>query len=757
MRTMANGQVRKKPGQAGGAEALLATTRRLADDGGTSGARALLSINQPDGFDCPGCAWPEPARASRLEFCENGAKAVSFEATSKRATPAFFADHRVAELRGWSDRALEAEGRLTHPLRYDAASDRYVPVVWEEAFREIGATLESLENPNEAVFYTSGRTSNEAAFLYQLLGRSLGTNNFPDCSNMCHESSGVGLTESLGIGKGTVTLEDFDHADLILVVGQNPGTNHPRMLTELQAARARGASIVSMNPLREAALVAFAHPKNPLEMLPGGATPISTHYLQVKVGGDLAALTGLAKILLEREAAAPGTVVDHTFVDAHTEGFSAYLAAIDAATWDEIERESGLPPEALAEVADLYARSERVIACWAMGLTQQPHAVATIQQVVNLLLLRGNIGRAGAGACPVRGHSNVQGDRTMGIDHEPKPSFLEGLSRHFDFAPPTAPGFDTVATIEALQADRVRFFCAMGGNFVAATPDSPRVAAALGRSDLNVFVATKLNRTHLAVGGTAYLLPCLGRTELDLQRDQPQEVTVEDSMSMVHASRGRNLPASSELLSEPAIVAGMAGATPRLAHIDWQHLVGDYARVRDAIAAVLPELFHDFNERIREPGGFYLGNSARDRLWNTSAGKATFVAAPIPDQSLPEGQLRLMTVRSHDQFNTTVYTDDDRYRGIFGTRKVLFVSAFDLSTRGLADGDLLEIISHYGDDENRRVEGFRAVVYDIPVGCVAGYFPELNPLVSSGSFARRSRTPNSKLVPVTLEPFRGQL
>ena len=752
---MAEGRVRKKAEQAGGAEALIATTRRLAEDGGTLGARALLSINQPDGFDCPGCAWPEPQDASRLEFCENGAKAVSFEATNKRTTPAFFSEHTVSELREWSDRALEAEGRLTHPVRYDATVDRYVPVSWDDAFAVIGEQLDSLEDPNEAVFYTSGRTSNEAAFLYQLLGRTLGTNNFPDCSNMCHESSGVGLTESLGIGKGTVTLEDFDHADLILVVGQNPGTNHPRMLTELQAARARGASIVSMNPLREAALVAFAHPKNPLEMLPGGATPIASHHLQVQVGGDFAALTGLAKVLLEREAASPGSVIDRAFVDKHTEGFAAYADALEAATWEEIERESGLAQSELAAVADLYARSERVIACWAMGLTQQPHAVATIQQVVNLLLLRGNVGKPGAGACPVRGHSNVQGDRTMGIDHDPKPAFLDGLARYFDLEPPRAPGLDTVGTIEALQAGRVRFFCAMGGNFVAATPDTPRVAAALQKSDLNVFVATKLNRTHLAVGGEAFLLPCLGRTELDLQGDVPQAVTVEDSMSMVHASQGRNLPASSALRSEPAIVAGIAAATPRLAAIDWKFLAGDYARVRDAIAAVLPGLFHDFNERIEAPGGFYLGNSARDRLWSTAAGKAAFVAAPIPDQSLPEGQLRLMTLRSHDQFNTTVYSDDDRYRGIFGTRKVLFLSATDLAARGLGDGDLLDIRSHAADGLERQVEGFRAVVYDIPPGCVAGYFPELNPLVAAGSFAHRSRTPTSKLVPVTIERHQG--
>ncbi|MFP6665258.1 MAG: FdhF/YdeP family oxidoreductase [Deltaproteobacteria bacterium] len=749
---MARDTSKHPSGTAGGIGALLSTARRLSSDGIVRGATALLRMNQHDGFDCPGCAWPEPAKPSRLEFCENGAKAVSFEATTLRANPAFFAAHSVSELRGRKDRELEAEGRLTHPLRYDAATDHYVPVSWEDAFAAIGACLDGLNDPDEAVFYTSGRTSNEAAFLYQLLGRRLGTNNFPDCSNLCHESSGVGLTESIGIGKGTVTLEDFSHADLILVIGQNPGTNHPRMLTELQAARRRGAKIISLNPLREAALVAFAHPKHPRELLPGGATPISTHYLQVRVGGDFAALQGIAKHVLALEDAAPGQVFDQAFLKEHTSGIDELAALLRAADWPTIERESGLSRAALQEVAEVYASSERVIACWAMGLTQQKHAVATIQQVVNLLLLRGNIGREGAGACPVRGHSNVQGDRTMGIDHQPKPAFLDGLERHFGFTPPRAGGLDTVGAIEAMTAGRVRFFCAMGGNFVSAAPDSPRVAEGLARSELNVFVATKLNRSHLAVGQSAFLLPCLGRTEVDMQGGVVQRVTVEDSMSMVHASAGRNTPASTALRSEPAIVAGIGAATQAASGIAWDALVADYDGIRDAIESVLPTLFADFNTRIDTPGGFYLGNSARERDWKTAGGRAQFIAEPIPDQSLPAGQLRLMTLRSHDQFNTTIYTNDDRYRGVYGTREVIFLNTEDLAANGLADGDSIDVESHFGDAETRIVRGFRALAYDIPPGCAAGYFPELNPLVARGSFARGSRTPTSKFVPVTIRP-----
>jgi molybdopterin-dependent oxidoreductase alpha subunit len=739
-------------GPAGGVDAILSSLRHIRREGGVLGAvRALGQVNQPDGFDCPGCAWPEGHDASRLEFCENGVKAVAFEATAKRATPELFGAHPVADLRARSGHWLEAQGRLTHPLRYDASSDTYRPVPWEEAFRRIGEVLDGLGNPDEAVFYTSGRTSNEAAFLYQLFGRLLGTNNFPDCSNMCHESSSVGLTESFGIGKGTVTLDDFALADMIFVIGQNPGTNHPRMLTELEAARKRGAPIVSINPLRERALVEFVHPKSAWQMLRGAATAISSHYLQVLVGGDLAALKGIAKHVVELEERAPGRFLDREFIEQHTSGFDRYRADLRATPWEEIERQSGLERRALEEVAQVYGQAERVIACWAMGLTQQPHAVATIQQIVNLLLLRGNLGRPGAGACPVRGHSNVQGDRTVGITWHPGTEFLERLGRAFSFSPPRHQGLDTIGAIGAMEAGRVRVFIAMGGNFVAATPDSERTARALARCDLTVSVSTKLNRTHTVPGKEAYILPCLGRTERDMQEGGPQKVTVEDSMSVVHASTGRAEPASPWLRSEPAIVAGLASATGRTRGADWSGMIADYARIRERIAEVLPDLFSDFNRRIATPGGFYLGNAARDRRWKTTTGRARFIVSPIPDLTLPEGQLRLMTVRSHDQFNTTIYDLDDRYRGVRGTRQVIFVHPMDLAERGLRDGDLVDVCSHFPDARERVVRGFRTVAYEIPRGCAAGYFPELNPLVSLDSFAERSRTPTSKLIPVTID------
>ncbi len=736
---------------AGGLGALVSTGKRMLGDGAPwTAARSMLRVNQPDGFDCPGCAWPEPDRASRLEFCENGAKAVAFEATGKRADPDFFGAHPVSDLREKSDHWLEGQGRLTHPMRYDRESDHYVPVSWEDAFAQIGGILDSIEDPDEAVFYTSGRTSNEAAFLYQLFARRFGTNNLPDCSNMCHESSGVGLTESIGIGKGTVTLGDFRLADAIFVIGQNPGTNHPRMLTELQAARRRGAKIVSLNPLRERGLVEFAHPKHVWETLSGQGTPISTHYLQVMVGGDLAAISGIAKAVLAADEAAGGGIVERQFIDAHTDGFEDYRALLQSLSWSDIERGSGLGRSDLEEAARVYVEAGSVIACWAMGLTQHRHAVATIQQIVNLLLLRGNIGRPGAGACPVRGHSNVQGDRTVGITEKPGDAFLDRLAETFDFDPPRRHGFDTVGAIEAMAAGKVRSFMAMGGNFVAASPDTQHTAEALSRCDLTVHVSTKLNRSHTVLGRDAFILPCLGRTELDLQKSGAQKVTVEDSMSVVHASTGSNRPASDELLSEPAIVAGLGAATTRTRSIAWQDFAGDYRRIRERISDVLPQLFEGYEERISEPGGFYLGNSARERNWKTATGRARFVSSPLPDLELPSGQLRLMTLRSHDQFNTTVYELDDRYRGVVGTREVVFLNADDLAERGLEDGDLLEVESHFGDGRRRAVRGFRAIAYDIPRGCAAGYFPELNPLVAAGSFAERSRTPTSKFIPTTI-------
>ena len=734
---------------AGGWGALKSTLKHVAaQEGKVQIARSLLQLNQTAGFDCPGCAWPEPVDRSRFEFCENGAKAVAWEATKRQVDPAFLAQYPVAELRHKSDHWLEQQGRLTHPMRYRRSTDRYEPVSWDEAFALIGERLTALDSPDEAIFYTSGRTSNEAAFMFQLFGRKLGTNNFPDCSNMCHESSGVALNEAIGVGKGTVTLEDFELADAIFVVGQNPGTNHPRMLTELQKASQRGANIVSINPLKERGLESFIHPQHKFATLTGRGTPISSHYLQPTIGGDLAVFKGLCKLVLEAEERSSG-VLDRQFIDHHTTGFDTFAADLRQTPWDTIERQSGVTRQQVQAIADVYLASSRVIICWAMGLTQQRHGVATIQMVVNLLLMGGHLGRPGAGACPVRGHSNVQGDRTMGIVEKPPP-FAEKLGEVFNFTPPTRHGLDVVAAIAAMRDRRARVFFAMGGNFAAATPDSAVTCGALENCDLTVHVSTKLNRSHTVVGRDALILPCLGRTERDQTAAGPQRVTVEDSMSMVHASTGKNPPASTHLLSEPAIVCRLAraalgpdDATP------WEDFTENYDLIRDRIAEVVPG-FADFNRRIAEPGGFYLGNAARDRVWNNAHRKALFTVTEVPDTTLPAGQLKLMTLRSHDQYNTTIYDNNDRYRGIENDRQVLFVNAGDLAERGLSDGDRVDVLSHFEDGLERRALDFRVVAYDIPRGCAAGYFPELNPLVSLESVALRSNTPVSKLIPITL-------
>lgn len=714
--------------------------------------RALLRVNQPDGFDCPGCAWPEPDDPSATEFCENGMKAVAWEATSKTVGLDFFAKHPVAQLREKTGHWLEGQGRLTHPMRYDRDTDRYVAVSWGDAFAMIGQHLRQLDHPDRAVFYTSGRTSNEAAYLYQLFGRMLGTNNFPDCSNMCHESSGEALGTAIGVGKGTVTLADFDEADAIFVIGQNPGTNHPRMLTELQKASQRGAAIVTLNPMREPGLESFLHPQHKLAMLTRKATPISSLYLQPLVGGDLAALTGVCKLVLEAEDTSGG-VLDHEFIRNHTTGFEACVAGIRATDWGTIETQSGLSRPEIQRMADVYLNSERVIICWAMGLTQHKHAVPTLEMVVNLLLLRGNLGKPGAGACPVRGHSNVQGDRTMGITERPRKAFLDALQQRFDFEPPRGHGLDVVGAIHAMDRGDAKVFIAMGGNFATATPDTPFTFQALEKCDLTVQVSTKLNHSHTVVGKDALILPCLGRTERDVNSNgRPQRVTVEDSMSQVHASAGNKQPASDHLRSEPAIVAGMAAASlPRNERVDWAELADDYGKVRDLIADTIPG-FTDFNQRIDDPGGFYLGNAARDRAWSTDSGKAGFTVTSIPDLSLPPGQFRLMTMRSHDQYNTTVYDLDDRYRGVRGNRNVVFIHPDDLNRLGLKEGDNVDVLSHYADGKPRKIEGFTLVTHPITPGCLAGYFPELNPLVSVDSFADRSRTPTSKFIPVTLSP-----
>ncbi len=748
------GRVKPYAGPAGGWGSLKAAIGHTLDQGGVLGAAsALLRVNQPDGFDCPGCAWPEPADAGAgmFEFCENGIKAVTWETTPKRVERGFFAKHAVSFLHGQSDRWLEDQGRLTEPMRYNRETDHYEPVTWEDAFSLLADRLNSLSDPIRAVFYTSGRTSNEAAFLYQLFVRKLGTNNLPDCSNMCHESSGVALTETIGTGKGTVTIQDFELADCILVIGQNPGTNHPRMLTELQKAAKRGAKIITINPLKERGLERFKHPQHPTEMLlPSGGTAISSTYLQPLVGGDLAALKGICKRLVELEDQTPGSVVDRGFIDEHTAGVDAFLDDLGTTAWQEIELQSGLTRKALAEIAEIYTGSQRVIACWAMGLTQHKHAVPTIQMIANLLLLGGNLGKPGAGVCPVRGHSNVQGDRTMGIVERPAAAFLDSLGKVFDFQPPREPGYNTVEAIQAMSQGRVNVFFAMGGNFAAASPDSAHTYRALERCGLTVHVSTKLNRSHTVVGNDALILPCLGRTELDVTEAGPQRVTVEDSMSQVHASSGNRPPASPMLLSEPAIVAGLARATFPGDAIHWQAFAEDYNLIRDKIAEVLPDLFHDYNARINRPGGFYLGNPARERQWETQSGKAQFTVAAIPDLTLPPGQLRLMTLRSHDQYNTTVYSDNDRYRGVSGTRRVIFMHADDIAAFGLGDGQSVSIESHFADGVQRRVTGFRVVSYDIPPRCAAGYFPELNPLVSVNSTADGSHTPTSKFIPVTV-------
>jgi molybdopterin-dependent oxidoreductase alpha subunit len=731
---------------------LWATARHLSRDSGLiRGSKALLAMNQQDGFDCPGCAWPEPATRDRFEFCENGAKAIAEEATTARLTPEIFAELSVADLRLLSDFELGQLGRITQPLVLE--DGYYRPIAWDAAIALWAEELR-MAGPDRSVFYTSGRTSNEAAFLYQLVGRLLGTNNFPDCSNMCHDSSGVALSEAIGIGKGTVSLSDFEHADLIFVIGQNPGTNHPRMLTTLREAAKRGATIVAVNPLREVALTRFAHPQKPLDLL--GGVELAKHFVQIQIGGDHAFLLGVAKAVIERDQGGAsrggdastvkrdlGAVVDMLFVAEHTDGHDAWRAHVTALPWEMLVARSGVDEATMRAIADVYIGADSVIACWAMGLTQHKHAVATIQEIVNLMLLRGNIGRPGAGLCPVRGHSNVQGDRTMGIYHLPRPAFLDALGAVFDFAPPRTPGLDTVATVHALERGEVGVFTGLGGNFVSATPDSARAAAGLERCALTVGITTKLCRTHLYPGARALLLPCLGRSE----QDAAGFVTVEDSMSIVHRSHGVLAPVSEHLRSEPAIVAAL-GRALHGKRIPWEDLAADYDRIRDAIARVVPG-FEDFNTRVREPNGFQLPNVGRDRSFSTIGGRAKFSIATPPDLTLQPGRLRMMTIRSHDQYNTTIYGNDDRYRGIRGERRVVFVNPADMVELGLVERQVVDLVSEW-DDGERVAEKFIVVPFDLPRRNAATYFPEANPLIPLDSVADRSRTPTSKSVVIRI-------
>jgi molybdopterin-dependent oxidoreductase alpha subunit len=664
-----------------------------------------------------------------------------------------FAAHSVDELRALGDFELGQLGRITEPMVLRAGDRHYRPITWDAAFALAAAELRAA-GPAATAFYTSGRTSNEAAFLYQLVGRWFGTPNFPDCSNLCHESSGVALSETIGVGKGTVRLEDFEQVDLILVIGQNPGTNHPRMLTTLREAAQRGATIIAINPLREPGLVRFSHPQKPLDLLRGGVA-LAKEHIPVRIGGDQALVQGVVKAVFDLEAARPGQVLDHAFLDAHTIGFHAYRAHIDALAWGELEAQSGVSEATMRGLAVRYAAADRVIACWAMGLTQHPHAVQMIQEVSNLMLLRGNVGKPGAGLCPVRGHSNVQGDRTMGIAAHPKPGLLDALDATFGEAglvAPRADGLDTVDTLRAMREGRVTALVALGGNLVSATPDSDLTAALLDRCRFTLSVATKVNRTHLHPGTTALLLPCLGRTEVDEQAAGPQFVTVEDSMSVVHRSQGVLSPVSEHLRSEPAIVAGLGRALlgPVL---PWDDLVGDYDRIRDLIERVIPG-FADFNTRVRVDGGFVLRNAARERDFSATGGRARFTATHAPDLRLPPDRLRMMTIRSHDQYNTTVYGLDDRYRGIKGERRVVLMNGADLVTLGLVERQVVDLVSEYNGEE-RRVSRFIVVTYDIPAGNCATYFPEANPLVPLESVAARSNTPTSKSVVIRVLPTAG--
>ncbi|MFC1417293.1 FdhF/YdeP family oxidoreductase [Streptacidiphilus cavernicola] len=732
---------------AAGLPALLhTTTMATAQMGAARSVRTLLKLNQPDGFDCPGCAWPEPDHTHTAEFCENGAKAVAEEATLRRIGPEFFAEHSVADLADRSGYWLGQQGRLTTPMLLDQDATHYTPIGWDAALTLVADELKALDTPNAAAFYTSGRTSNEAAFAFQLFARQLGTNNLPDCSNMCHESSGSALTETIGIGKGSVSLKDLYQADLIIVAGQNPGTNHPRMLSALERAKRAGARIVSVNPLPEAGLERFRNPQNARGLV-GAGTKLTDLFLQIRLGGDLALFRALNLLLLKAERKEPGTVLDHAFIAEHCHGFAEFAADAETTDWAAVLAATGLPEGQIRELAALALESKRIVVCWAMGLTQHKHAVPTIREVVNFLLLRGNIGRPGAGVCPVRGHSNVQGDRTMGIFERPGKPFLDALGKEFRFEPPREHGLDVVDTVRGMRDGKVRVFFAMGGNFVSATPDTAVTEAAMRRCRLTVHVSTKLNRSHVVTGARALILPTLGRTDRDRQSSGPQQVTVEDSMGMVHASRGALRPPADDLLSETAIVCGLARRTLGPGNtVPWEDFTADYGNLRDRIARVVPG-FEDFNDRIKQPGGFALPHGPRDtRAFPTATGKANFTVNPLTAPEVPAGRLLLQTLRSHDQYNTTIYGLDDRYRGITDGRRVVLLHPDDAAEHGLAEGDHTDLVSEWTDGSTRRAPHFRVVHYPTTRGCAAAYYPETNVLVPLDSTADTSNTPTSKSV-----------
>ncbi|MCG8883226.1 FdhF/YdeP family oxidoreductase [Tenacibaculum finnmarkense] len=721
----------------------------FSETGIVKGIQLLKNINQLDGFDCPGCAWPDPdqKRAFLAEYCENGAKAIAEEATTNRVSPLFFATHTVQELSEWSDYDIGKSGRITHPMILREGSNNYEEISWENAFKLVGNELNGLKNPDEAIFYTSGRTSNEAAFLYQLFVRKFGTNNLPDCSNMCHESSGSALSQTVGIGKGSVTLDDFNHADLVIVIGQNPGTNHPRMLTALKQTKDNGGKIMTINPLPEVGLMKYVDPQNPLKWL-GAGDVLTDLFLQVKINGDVALLKIILKLMKTQEQE-KGGVFNHQFIKEKTHGLDDFLIDLDTYTIAELLPQTGLSLEIIEQATQMIINNDKIIICWAMGLTQHKNGVDNIREVVNLLLLKGSIGKKGAGTCPVRGHSNVQGDRTMGIWEKPKDSFLDSLEKEFQFQAPRKHGYDVVAAIEAMYAKKASVFVGMGGNFISATPDTEYTAKALKNCNLTVQISTKLNRSHLIHGKQALILPCLGRSEKDIQKTGDQFITVENSMGVVHQSNGHLSPSSDHLLSEPAIVAGMAKATLKNTKIDWELLVSNYDLIRNKIEATIPG-FENYNEKVRVKGGFYLPNNARENNYApTLTGKANFSTNLPSDVVLEENQFMMMTIRTHDQYNTTIYGLNDRYRGVLNERRVIFMNPEDMKAQGLSKLDKVDLTSHF-QGEKRSASGFLVVPYSIPKQCTATYFPEANVLVPLKSKARISHTPASKTVIITL-------
>ncbi|MDF2192437.1 FdhF/YdeP family oxidoreductase [Paraflavitalea sp. CAU 1676] len=736
---------------AAGATAVLHSFQQVFGEAGVlRGWKALSHLNQKGGFDCPSCAWPDPddERSGMAEYCENGAKAVAEEATAKKLEADFFAQHSVAELAGLTDYEIGRKGRIAQPMHLPKGATHYQPITWEAAFGKIASVLNDLASPDEAIFYTSGRTSNEAAFLYQLFVRAYGTNNLPDCSNMCHESSGVALGESLGIGKGSVKLEDFYEAEVIMILGQNPGTNHPRMLTALQKAKAQGAQIVSINPLPEAGLKGFNNPQQLKGLLHMG-TPLTDLFLPVKINGDLALLQAIGKLLLQAEERSPGSVFDHAFIRDNTIGYDALVQHLRQLDMDTLVKDCGIDLPQLEEVATLLANKQRIIVCWAMGLTQHKNAVDTIKEIANLLLLKGSIGKKGAGTCPVRGHSNVQGDRTMGIYEQPSQRFLDSIQANFGFTPPQQHGWDVVDCIKAMHRGEGKVFFAMGGNFLSATPDTQFTAAALQKCRLTVQVSTKLNRSHLVHGEEALILPCLGRSDKDILNGEEQFVSCENSMGVVQSSKGVLTPVSEHLLSEPAIVCRLAKATlGQRSSIDWDKYLARYDHIREDIERTIPG-FDRYNERVREPGGFYLPNCNREGQFNTQSGKAHFNIAVSEPLVLAAGELLMMTIRSHDQFNTTIYGLDDRYRGIYHERRVVLMNQGDMNKYGLKSEDVVDLINEH-DGVERVARQFIVVPYAIPAGCTATYFPETNVLVPINSVAEKSNTPTSKAVVIRI-------